>query len=109
VSWTDLRRRILRLRALGYRIALGGVGLTKPAGLWQLRPEFLTLDAGLVRGLDRSPGQRAGIRSLVGMCGGELAIQVVVPGVTTSAEREALAAEGCDLMRGPLFRSGGPV
>lgn len=104
-SVPDIRGRVARLRALGFRLAVddlgsGYAGLTSFASL---EPDFVKLDRGLVEGLDREPVKAKLVGSVVSVSR-ELGIAVVAEGVETPEERHAAAALGCDLMQGYLFR-----
>lgn len=104
-SVPDVRERIKRLRSLGFRLAIddlgaGYAGLTSFAAL---EPDFVKLDRGLVHGIDTQPVQRRLVGSLVGVSR-ELGITVVAEGIETAAERDTVAALGCDLLQGYLFR-----
>jgi EAL domain-containing protein (putative c-di-GMP-specific phosphodiesterase class I) len=101
----DMRERVRRLRALGFRLAIddlgsGYAGLTSFASL---QPDFVKLDRGLVAGLDREPMKRKLVASIAGVSR-EMGIAVVAEGIETEAERDAVTELGCDLMQGFLFR-----
>lgn len=100
----DAASRILRLRELGYRIALDdiGAGYAGLASFALLEPDIVKLDMALVRDLDRAPTKRRLIRSLMEVCG-DFGMQVVAEGIETIAERDALLDLGCDLLQGYLF------
>jgi EAL domain-containing protein (putative c-di-GMP-specific phosphodiesterase class I) len=106
----DLRPRIDALRAQGFRIAVddlgaGYAGLTCVA---DLAPDVVKIDMSLVRGVDRDPTRRRLVRAITELCV-ELGICTVAEGVETAAERDALAAMGCDLMQGYLFARPAPA
>ncbi len=100
----DVRERIARLRAMGFRIAVDdlGAGYAGLTSFALLEPEIVKLDMSLVRGIHLQPTKRIMVRSLIAMCK-ELGMAVVGEGVETIEERDALAAEGCELMQGYLF------
>ena len=100
-----LKRRIGRLRQLGFRIALDdlGAGYAGLTTFTQLEPDFVKLDRALVTGLDASNRKRSVVRSMLRLCGDELGIQVVGEGVETIGERDALGRDGCALLQGFLF------
>jgi EAL domain-containing protein (putative c-di-GMP-specific phosphodiesterase class I) len=80
---TDVRDRIERLRALGYRIALDDVGAGQ-AGLdtfSRLEPEFVKVDTSIIR----------------------------AEGVETEEERGSLLETGCDFMQGYFLGRPGPI
>ncbi len=104
-SIPDIRDRVRRLRALGFRLAVDDLG-SGYAGLTSfatLEPEFVKLDRGLVQGLDAQPVKRKLVASIVGVSR-ELGITVVAEGIETADERAAVAGLGCDLMQGFFFR-----
>ncbi len=100
----DVRARIAELRRLGYRIALDdlGAGYAGLGSFAQLEPDFVKLDMGLVRELQRAPTKQKLVRSMRLLCG-EMSIGVISEGIETVEERDALVGLGCDLMQGYLF------
>jgi EAL domain-containing protein (putative c-di-GMP-specific phosphodiesterase class I) len=101
---TDIRERITQLRMMGFRIAVDDLGAGH-AGLLsvaQLEPEIVKLDMALVRGIDKQPIKRNLVAAMVDGCR-RMGINVIAEGVETTAERDALADVGCDLMQGYLF------
>ncbi len=100
----EVRRRMFKLRDLGFRIAADdiGAGYSGLTSLAVLEPEVVKIDMDLVRNVDREPTRRKVIASLVDLCG-ELGSVVVAEGVETADERDALVALGCDLLQGYLF------
>lgn len=102
---SGLAARIGKLRKRGYRIAIDdlGAGYSSLTSFVHLEPDFVKLDMSLVRGIDSSPLKRSLVRGLFQICSRDLGIQVVAEGVETEAEREALCAEGLDLLQGYYF------
>jgi EAL domain-containing protein (putative c-di-GMP-specific phosphodiesterase class I) len=100
-----LKRRIGRLRGLGFRIALDdlGAGYAGLTTFTQLEPDFVKLDRALVSGVHDSSRKRSVVRSMLRLCGDELGIHVVGEGVETIEERDALGHDGCELLQGYLF------
>jgi EAL domain-containing protein (putative c-di-GMP-specific phosphodiesterase class I) len=101
---TDLRARIDRLRALGFRIAIddlgeGYAGLTSVA---TIEPEVMKLDMTIVRGVERSRSNQRLIRSMIAVAR-EAGAKLVAEGVETVSERDALVELGCEFMQGFLF------
>jgi EAL domain-containing protein (putative c-di-GMP-specific phosphodiesterase class I) len=99
-----LPAHIARLRAMGYRVAVddlgaGYAGLTTFA---RIEPDFVKLDASLVRGVDASSTQRRVIRSVLSLAR-EMGVQVVAEAIETAAERDTIAELGIDLMQGFYF------
>ena len=104
-SVPDMKERVRRLRALGFRLAIDdlGSGYAGLTSLATLQPEFVKLDRGLVCGLDREPMKRKLVGSISAVSR-EMGIAVVAEGIETAAERDVAAELGCDLMQGFLFR-----
>ena len=100
----DARRRIANLREIGYRIAMDdmGAGHAGLATFAHLEPDVVKIDMALVRGSDREPLRRKLIRSIAELCG-DLKMLVVVEGIETLAERDAVVSASCDLLQGYLF------
>ena len=97
----DVRKRVVALRALGYRIAVDdlGAGYAGLTSFALLEPEIVKLDMSLVRDVDREPTKRRIIGSVVSLCSESGAV-VVAEGVETEAERDAIVDLGCDLLQG---------
>lgn len=100
----ELSARIAALRRLGYRIAVDdlGAGYANLGVLATLEPDLVKVDASLVRDVAASAAKQAVIRSMVSLCT-EMGMGAIAEGVETPAERDALAALGCDLLQGYLF------
>ncbi len=100
----SVRERVRDLRHLGYRIGLDdlGAGHSGLNTFVSLEPEFVKLDASLIRDvhLDRARGKIVG--TLTTLCH-ELNAQVIAEGVESFGERDALFALGCDHMQGHLY------
>jgi EAL domain-containing protein (putative c-di-GMP-specific phosphodiesterase class I) len=104
----DLRARLLRLRQMGYRLAVDDLGAGYAGLNWfaQLEPDVVKLDMSLTRDADSVATKRRLIQSLTTLCH-DLRIQVVAEGIETAAERDAVVACGCDLLQGYLFAKPG--
>jgi EAL domain-containing protein (putative c-di-GMP-specific phosphodiesterase class I) len=100
----DLEARRAQLRILGYGLAVDdlGEGYAGLTSLVRLEPDYVKLDMSLIRDLDGSPRKRHIVRSALQLCR-ELRCTVIGEGVETEAERDALAALGCDLLQGYFF------
>ncbi len=100
----ELRPRLMRLRKLGYRIALDdlGSGYAGLASFALLEPEMVKIDIALVRDVHRSATRRRLIASILSACR-DLRCTPIAEGVELPAERDALADLGCDLFQGFLF------
>ena len=105
----DLKRRVAELRRLGFRIAVDdlGAGYAGLGTFTQLEPDVAKLDMSLARNVHAQSVKRSIIRSLQELCA-ELGITVVVEGVETVPERDALVSLGSDLLQGYLFARPGP-
>ena len=105
---SDVRERLTKLRALGYRMAVDdlGAGYAGLSSLSLIDPEVVKLDMSLVRQVDSNPAKQGVIRSISRLCV-DLHMDLVVEGVETVAERDMLASLGCDLMQGFLFAKPG--
>ena len=101
----DVKDRIRRLRALGFRIAIDdlGSGFSGLTSIAILQPEFVKLDRSLLSGMDGEPTKRRLVGSITSLSR-DMGISVVAEGVETDAERHAAADLGCDLMQGFFFR-----
>ncbi len=104
----DLRARLLRLRQMGYRLAVDDLGAGYAGLNWfaQLEPDVVKLDMSLTRDADTVPTKRRLIQSLTTLCG-DLGIEVVAEGIETAAERDTVVACGCDVLQGYLFAKPG--
>lgn len=103
-SVKDPAARIASLKSHGFRIAVDdlGAGYSGLSSFVQLDPDIVKVDMSLVRGVDSSPKKQRLIESLVSLCA-EMGTYVVVEGVETPEERDALATTGCAWMQGYLF------
>jgi len=105
----NLPERVAALRELGFRIAVDdlGAGYAGLASFAMLEPEIVKVDMSLTRGIDQSPTKQKVVGSLVALCE-DMGKVVVVEGVETVGERDALLELGCDLLQGYLFAKPGP-
>ncbi len=106
----DVRDRLVRLRRMGFRLAVDdlGAGYAGLNSFATLEPEIVKLDMSLVRDIDSNSIKRAVVDKMTSLAH-TLEALVVAEGVETVAERDALVAVGCDLMQGYLFaRPGRP-
>jgi EAL domain-containing protein (putative c-di-GMP-specific phosphodiesterase class I) len=106
----DLRACVANLRRIGYCIAVddlgaGYAGLTTFA---QLEPEVVKIDMSLVRDIQAHPTKQKLVGSMASLCR-DLGMRLVVEGVETIDERQALLELGCDLMQGYLFARPAPL
>ena len=100
----DLRKRVDRLRELGFRVAVDdlGAGYAGLSAFCALQPDVVKLDMSLVRDVHLSDTKKRLIRSMVGACE-ELGIDVIAEGVECMEELEALHDIGCQLFQGYFF------
>lgn len=105
----DYAERLVRLRSLGYRIAVDdlGAGYAGLTSLVDLDPEIVKLDMALIRDIDRDPRKRRVVDSLVRLCR-ELGRGVIAEGVERPDELAVLREVGCDLVQGYLLARPGP-
>jgi diguanylate cyclase (GGDEF)-like protein/PAS domain S-box-containing protein len=96
--------RLAELRSLGVRLALDdfGTGYSSLSYLRQFDVDVLKIDRSFVSLLDGSPEDAAIVHGLVQL-GHTLRLEVVAEGVETTAQRDRLRAEQCDLAQGYLF------
>jgi EAL domain-containing protein (putative c-di-GMP-specific phosphodiesterase class I) len=99
-----LSAAVVRLRALGFRIALDdlGAGYAGLSSFALLEPEIVKVDMSLVRGIHQSPTKQKLFRSFAGLCK-ELRTDIIAEGVEVVEERECLNELGGDLYQGYLF------
>ena len=100
----DVERVLVNLRALGYGVAVDdlGAGYAGLLSLLHLRPDVVKLDMQLIRDVDQDSRRQKLVRMVLSGCR-DLAVDVIVEGVETREERDALTALGCDLMQGYFF------
>jgi EAL domain-containing protein (putative c-di-GMP-specific phosphodiesterase class I) len=105
----DIQARVLRLRRLGYRIAIDdlGAGYAGLSSFAALEPEIVKLDMSLVRNVHQSPIRQRLVESMTSLCK-EMSMQVVAEGIEVREERESARGSGCDLLQGYLFAKPGP-
>jgi EAL domain-containing protein (putative c-di-GMP-specific phosphodiesterase class I) len=105
----DLRERVARLRALGFRIALDdlGAGYAGLTSFTQLEPEFVKLDMELIRDIHKQEIKRKIVRSMVELCH-DMGKLIVAEGVETPDERNVLVDLECDLLQGYLLARPSP-
>ncbi len=99
-----LVRIVDHYRGAGFRVALDdlGSGFGSLNLLGQLRPDFVKLDMGLIRGVDRDP-YRAGIVQKLLEMARDLGIRSVAEGVETEEEWDWVRYHGADFVQGYLF------
>ncbi len=97
----DAKHRLAAIRSLGYRIAIDDLGAGYSGLNWlaTFQPDIVKIDMGLVRHVDTDPTRQRVIRSLLDLCR-QLDVRVVVEGVETIGERDAIVSLGGDVMQG---------
>jgi EAL domain-containing protein (putative c-di-GMP-specific phosphodiesterase class I) len=95
---------IERLRALGFRVAIDdlGAGYAGLSSVVAIQPDVVKVDMSIVRGVDTSVTKRRIVKSVIDLFQ-QLDCRVVLEGVETADERDALAALGEALMQGYFF------
>ncbi|MGH8050100.1 MAG: putative bifunctional diguanylate cyclase/phosphodiesterase [Arenimonas sp.] len=93
-----------RLRASGVRISIDdfGTGLASLSYLKRLPIDQLKIDISFIRDVLRDPSDAQIVKAIINL-GHSLDLEVVAEGVEEPAQRDFLAANGCDLMQGYLF------
>jgi len=93
-----------RLRALGYRVAIGdlGAGDSGLASLALVEPDVVKLDMSVLRGTENLRVKRTLVRALVRLCE-DLEASLIATGVDSEDERSTFTAFGGDLMQGLRF------
>lgn len=104
------REELLRCRLKGYRLALDdlGVGFSNLQTLLTLRPDYVKVDASLVRDMDVDP-QRAGLLRLLVIYARSNGFSLVAEGIETPAVLVALRRLGVEFGQGFLLGRPSPV
>ncbi len=99
-----------RHRASGVRLAVddAGAGFASFRHVLELKPDYIKLDASLVRNVDKDRARCALARGLISF-GKELGIALVAEGVETPGELRVLRELGVDLVQGYLLGKPGPL
>jgi len=99
----DLSARASVLRFVGFRLAIADLdaGQACLSQIADLSPEFVKIDARLIRGVDGSANRRRLVSALVSMCRSLDAVSIA-EGVSTAEECEALLDAGCGIVQGSL-------
>jgi diguanylate cyclase (GGDEF)-like protein/PAS domain S-box-containing protein len=93
-----------RLSAAGVQISIDdfGTGYSAMAYLKRMDIDTLKIDRSFIRDLTTDPSDLAITEAIIAMAH-KLDLQVVAEGIETDAQRERLAAAGCDYGQGYLF------
>jgi EAL domain-containing protein (putative c-di-GMP-specific phosphodiesterase class I) len=99
-----LAEGVVRLRGLGYQLALDdlGAGYAGLSSFALLEPEVVKIDMSLVRGIHTSPLKQKLFRSFAALCR-ESKTEIIAEGVEVAEERDCLSSLGGDLYQGYLF------
>jgi EAL domain-containing protein (putative c-di-GMP-specific phosphodiesterase class I)/CHASE3 domain sensor protein len=108
-AYAPLREAMLRLGP-EVRLAVddAGAGVANFNHLVELRPNFVKIDAGLVRGVDADPSRRAVVVGLIHFAA-EAGCQVIAEGIETRAERATVTELGVTLGQGFLLGRPAPA
>jgi PAS domain S-box-containing protein len=94
------------MAALGENVRLAvddaGAGFASLRHIVELRPQFVKLDMGLVRGIDRDPARQALVAGMV-YYAGETGCALIAEGIETDAERRVLRRLGVTFGQGFLL------
>jgi EAL domain-containing protein (putative c-di-GMP-specific phosphodiesterase class I) len=103
-AWPDFRKRIDRLRAMGFGVAIDdmGAGYSSLHSVAEVEPDFLKFDIALVRDIHRSPIKRGLLESLV-LLARRIDAQVIAEGVEKEEEHETLREMDVPFGQGFLF------
>jgi EAL domain-containing protein (putative c-di-GMP-specific phosphodiesterase class I) len=103
LSIEDLSARASVLRFVGFRLAIADLDAAHPhlAQIADLSPEFVKIDARLVRGMSGSTARCRLVGALVSMCS-KLDAVSIGEGVSTAEDCEALLEAGCAFVQGSL-------
>lgn len=104
LDYAELRAALAPYRAAGLRLAVddAGAGYASFLHVLALRPDYVKIDMGLVRGLHLDPARRALVGALVAFAD-EAGCQVVAEGVEAHEELEALRRLGVHYAQGFLL------
>jgi EAL domain-containing protein (putative c-di-GMP-specific phosphodiesterase class I) len=104
----DVSQQLDALRQHGYRFALDdfGSGHANLDALEHLQPEFIKLDASLVRNSERYTSSRMIINAMIAFAR-ETGAHIIAEGIETAEQARSMKTLGCDLLQG--FRFGRPT
>jgi len=99
-----LNRMLEPARAAGARLAVDdtGAGFASLRYILDLHPDFIKLDIGIVRGVDRDPS-RAAISEMMVRFAERVGIRVIAEGIETQEECATLLELGVELGQGYLL------
>ena len=101
--------KLLEYRDAGIQVALDdfGTGYSSMAYLKKFDIDYLTIDQSCGRDMADDDGDRAIAESMIVMAH-RLGLKVIAEGIETTAQRDLLAAAGCDFGQGFLFARPAP-
>ncbi len=99
-----LKSIIAAYKSIGFKIALDdfGTGYSGLARLAELKPDIIKLDRIVVKDCDQDTARLAIVANMIRL-GRDLGTDIVIEGVETAAEVEALRAVGARYMQGYFF------
>jgi len=100
----DLVPRLDRLRDLGFSLAVDdlGAGYAGLTAFAQIQPQVAKIDMSLVRDVDKDKTKQRLIQAMTDVCA-EMEILVVMEGIETEEERDAIVVIGGFLFQGYYF------
>ncbi len=98
------RTALLALKSEGFSVAIDdfGTGFSSLAYLKQFPLDWLKIDRSFVMDVERDPDSQAICSAIIAMAH-RLGLRVVAEGIETSAQRDFLATERCDVGQGYLL------
>ncbi len=99
-----MRQAVEHYRRMGFQVALDdlGAGYSSLRHWAELRPDFVKIDRHFAQGVDRDPGKRQFLASLLEVSR-SLGCQIIAEGIETEGEQRSLWEMNCTLMQGYHF------
>ena len=90
-----------RCQRFGMHIAMDdfGTGYSNDSVLFNISPDFVKVDIGIIRGIDQDKNRQTLFRNLGSLCR-EMRVQVIAEGVETAEELRTVVALGADYLQG---------